>query len=318
MRDDSTQATPQDNKSNTTIIIKRITPSSHAHHGGAWKVAYADFVTAMMAFFLLLWLLNSVPTEKLTGIAEYFDPTVGLSGEKGIGFEGGSTSQQDKGNKQDDRAVGFKYGVARTGNIVAMPQAGIEIASNEVENERFAVIEGELKKAVSEDQNLQDLKDNITLSMTPEGLEIQITDQDKYPMFEAGGDELTTHAKNIIFKIAKLIRFSPNFIAVTGHTNKDSINTESSYTNWELSTDRANAARRYLISSGIAAEQISKIVGKADTEPVDPDLYSSKNRRISVTLLRNSLMPYHKISVPKELLNGTQSENTPTSSAPSR
>ncbi|MBS0236298.1 MAG: OmpA family protein [Proteobacteria bacterium] len=301
MAEDKTQT--QENKTPAPIIIKRITHGGHGHHGGAWKVAYADFVTAMMAFFLLLWLLNAVPSEKLTGIASYFDPTIGLEDGQGIGFSGGKANQQIEGIKAAQEALGFQYGVPRTGAIVDVPRVGPEIREDEEENRRFAAIEGELKKTVDDDPNLQGIKEHLLFSMTPEGLELQVTDQDKDPMFAPGKAELTQHAKGVLSKVAKLVQFSPNFIAITGHTDKNLALADTNYTNWELSTDRANAARRQLIASGIAEEQISKVVGKADTEPLEANPYSAKNRRISVTLLRNSVMPYHKVSAPKELLN---------------
>lgn len=291
------------------IIIKKINAGHHGHHGGAWKVAYADFVTAMMAFFLLLWLLNSTPSEKLQGIAQYFEPTVGLSGQKGIGFEGGK-AKGSEGIDSYDREQGVKYGVLKKGNIVAAPEKGTEVSNEEAENERFTMVEGELKKVITSDPELGQFEESIQFDVTPEGLQIKITDQDKYPMFQAGSPELTTYTKNILRKIVGLIRYSPNFLAISGHTDSDSQGLSKDYTNWELSADRANTARRFMLSEGVPQEQIARVVGRADTEPLDmANPKSAKNRRITVTLLRNSIAPYNKVSAPKELLQSPSKEN---------
>ncbi len=291
------------------IIIKRIVQGGHGHHGGAWKVAYADFVTAMMAFFLLLWLLNAVPVEKLKGIAQYFEPTVGIAGAKGIGFEGGK-SQNEDGKSNFDKVQGLKYGVMAKGDIISSPQVGVDVQNEEVENERFSLMEGELKKIIAAENTLSQLQDNVKLEVTPEGLVIKIIDQDKSPMFKQGGAELETQAKNILNKIVNLIKYSPNFISVSGYTDTTSgPNLHKDYTNWELSTDRANAARRYMVEQGISPDQIARIVGRADTAPLDQNNPTSpRNRRIEVTLLRNSIMPFNKISAPKQLIGSSLSD----------
>jgi chemotaxis protein MotB len=291
------------------IIIKKINAGHHGHHGGAWKVAYADFVTAMMAFFLLLWLLNSTPSEKLQGIAQYFEPTVGISGQKGIGFEGGK-AKSTEGISSYDREQGVKYGVMKKGNIISSPQKGSEVSNEEAENERFTMVEGELKKVIMSDPELAQFEDSIQFEVSPDGLQINIQDQDKYPMFQAGSPELTTYTKNILRKIVGLIKYSPNYLSVSGHTDSDNKGLTGEYTNWELSSDRANSARRFMSSEGVPPEQFARVVGKADTEPIDmSNPKSAKNRRITVTLLRNSVAPYNKVSAPKELLQSPQQED---------
>ena len=312
MQDVNQQSTNKDQiqqSAKATIIIKRIVAGGHAHHGGAWKVAYADFVTAMMAFFLLLWLLNSVPTEKLKGVAQYFEPTVGISGSKGIGFQGGK-SQNEEGQSQFDKAQGVKYGVMSKGNIVSAPQSGTVINNDEAENESLTLVEGELKKVMVSNNELSQFQDSIQFAVTPEGLVIKIIDQDKYPMFKPGSAELETVTKNIISKIVNLIKYSPNFISISGHTDSDASNLQKNYSNWELSTDRANAARRFMVEQGMPIDQISRIVGRADAEPLDSsNPNSSRNRRIVITLLRNSIMPFNKISAPRQLLEPIESNN---------
>jgi chemotaxis protein MotB len=303
------QSKDENAQAKAPIIIKKITLAHHGHHGGAWKVAYADFVTAMMAFFLLMWLLNSIPSEKLQGIAEYFEPTIGLSGQKGIGFQGGTARDQTKGVRSQDKTIGVKYGVISTGEIVEVKEAGPQVTEEEKENERFALVEGELKKSILKESDLKQYQENINFELTPEGLMITVSGQDKYPMFKPGSAELTDFTKTILFRISKLLQFSPNFIAIAGYTDKTVNTTDQTYTNWELSADRANAARRYLLSSGIPPEQIARITARADTDPIDiNNPYSPQNRRITITLLRNSIMPYNKIAAPKELLS-TPSRN---------
>ncbi len=287
------------------IIIKKIIASGHGgHHGGAWKVAYADFVTAMMAFFLLMWLLNAVPTEKLKGIAEYFEPSMGTSGQMGQGFKGGFSSiPQKEGLKDQDKTKGFKYGVRSVGNIVDIKKSGIEVSNEEKDNEMFYLVEGQLNKAITKDPEIKDYKNYIQFEITPEGLKINISDQNKSPMFKPGSSELTAFTKTILFKIAKLIQFTPNFLEISGFTDRTVSSTDTQYTNWELSSDRANAARKYLVKSGVPPEQIARVIGRADTDPADPtNPYSPRNRRITIVLLRNSVMPYNKISAPKDLI----------------
>jgi len=297
------QPQEDEGKKKAPIIIKKITMAAHAHHGGAWKVAYADFVTAMMAFFLLLWLLNSTPSDKLSGIAQYFEPTVDIAGQKGIGFEGGKSQSKD-GISQYDRQQGVKYGVMRKGNILSSPEKGFDVSTEEVENERFSLMEGELKKVVISDGAISQYQDSISFEITPEGLMIKITDQDKHPMFEAGSATMNTLTKNIIRKIVGLIQYSPHFLQIAGHTDSNTTKVTKQYSNWELSTDRANAARRYMVEQGIPSDQVARVVGKADTDPLDQENPGSiRNRRITITLLRNSIMPFNKLAAPTELLN---------------
>ncbi|MCE2992859.1 MAG: flagellar motor protein MotB [Alphaproteobacteria bacterium] len=303
------QAYKEPKNEKAPIIIKKINAAHHGHHGGAWKVAYADFVTAMMAFFLLLWLLNSVPVEKLEGIAQYFEPTVGVAGSKGIGFQGGKKDNQS-GIISDVKQQGVKYGVNSVGAVISNPEVGTEVSIEEAENANFTIMEGELKKSITADKELAAFQDSIAFDVTPEGLQIKLIDQEKYPLFKPGKAELETYSKNIMMKIATLIKYSPNFISISGHTDADTAYLSEIYTNWELSTDRANAARKFLVSSGIDSDRIARIVGRADTDPIDPaNPNAARNRRVSITLLRNSIMPFSKISAPKALL-GSQTPST--------
>jgi chemotaxis protein MotB len=290
------------NKENP-IIIKKISVHGHGHHGGAWKVAYADFVTAMMAFFLLLWLLSAASKEQLQGLAQYFEPTIGLADQMGIGFKGGKATDNE-GQKNDDKDYGVKYGVKRVGEILDVPKVGEEISVEEMENQQFQLIEGELDKIIRQDPVTGALADNIKVEQTPEGLTINIMDNDKYPMFKPGSAELTKYSENVLFKISELIRYSKNFISISGHTDRATQqDVLTQYSNWELAADRANSARKYMTKSGIPNDKVSKIVSYSDSQPIDTENpSSSKNRRIAITLLRNSVMPYYKVSAPEQLL----------------
>lgn len=272
------------------IIIKKIKKGGHGHHGGAWKVAYADFVTAMMAFFLMLWLLSSVDEAKLEGLAEYFTPTVGLRDSMGIGFEGGETVNID-GTKKSDKAPP---------GIVTAPPPG----QTDNDNENKAVIEADkdaqlfekaeeaMKKAFESDPNLRDLADNVILEQTPEGLKIEIMDSDKYPMFDPGSANLSEYGTRVLTKMSKVIEQMPNFISLTGHTDASPMTSRgASYSNWELSAERANAARRFLLRVGMDPERPKKVVGQASADLLLPDEpLSPRNRRITIILLRGAYM----------------------------
>lgn len=287
------------------IIIKKIKKGGHAHHGGAWKVAYADFVTAMMAFFLLLWLLSSVDQSKLEGLAEYFTPTVGLKDSMGIGFEGGETVNEDGKKKSDKSPPG----------IVTAPPPGQTSSDAEkkalVEGEKdaqlFEKAEENMKQAFESDPNLRDLAENIVMEQTPEGLKIDITDSDRHPMFDPGSITLTEFGMRILAKMSLLIEQMPNYISITGHTDASPMTSRGAdYTNWELSSDRANAARRYLIRSGVQPQRPRKVTGQAAAELLVPEQPTSpRNRRITIILLRGSYLDLgpDQLPAPRDLLN---------------
>lgn len=285
-------------QSQRPIIIKKIKKGHHAHHGGAWKVAYADFVTAMMAFFLMLWLLASASDAQLEGLAEYFTPTIGVKDSMGIGFKGGETPEED-GTKRSD--------LSPPGIIVGQPPQGITpedpIRDTLIEAEKdaklFQQAEEAVKQAFESDPNLRDFSENIIIEQSPEGLKIDITDSDKHPMFETGRTNLTDYGKRTLSKMYQVLKDTPNFISVTGHTDATPFGNNKEYTNWELSADRANAARRYLVSLGMDAERPKKVVGMADAELLLPEQPKSpRNRRITIILLRGAYLSLEPAHVP--------------------
>ncbi len=281
-----------------SIIIKRVKKGEHGHHGGAWKVAYADFVTAMMAFFLLLWLLNAVTEQQLNGVADYFTPIAASTRESGAGgMLGGQT-------------IGEGASQSRTGSTAAVvlpppsigsggsdmtdpaqsPQATDEAvrAAQEAKDQKdFQQVTQELKETISGIPDLAPLASSLMVDQTPEGVRIQIMDQDKVDMFQPGSANLMPRSRELLAQVAKVIRKMPNKLKITGHTDPSTAVDPQGYTNWELSSDRALATRRALLEGGLDDRQVFDISGVSDRQPVDPKLpRSPRNRRVSIVLLR--------------------------------
>ncbi|MBS1809326.1 MAG: OmpA family protein [Acidobacteria bacterium] len=227
------------------------------HHGGSWKVAYADFVTAMMALFLVLWLLSQADTKLKESVANYFrNPGVFAS---------------------------------QAGGILAGPKKVSQDPSAEATSEQnmFNEAASKLKKELSTRPEFKGDKDRIKVEITDEGLRIQIIDKADRVTFESGSAVLDQSARQVLAEIAKAICELPNPIAIGGHTDKNLFPQGSTYTNWELSADRANAARRLLENTCVKPDQIRRVVGYADTELLYPNQpLSPANRRINITVLR--------------------------------
>ena len=291
------------------IVIKKIKKGHHAHHGGAWKVAYADFVTAMMAFFLLLWLLNTTSPEQKMGLAEYFTPTIGIKDSMGIGFKGGLKPTEAGRSKNDLVQVGLVQGAVKQGDApdVSNSQTGksdpnAEDAApakrpEEVEedSEEFRSAAEGIKQALRDDPELKDYQNDVIIQDTPEGLKIDIIDDQKQPMFVPGGAVMSEQGRKILDSMARVIAKSPNNISVHGHTDASGATQNPQYTNWELSADRANAARRFLTNTALEPERVIKVVGAADKDLLTPNEPSSpRNRRITIILVRGSYFKDNK------------------------
>ncbi len=290
------------------IIIKKIKKGGHGHHGGAWKVAYADFVTAMMAFFLLLWLLSSTPQETLKGLADYFQPTVGVKDAKGIGFDGGSSQDEenDTAKEKSSPAPSVIFGASKSGPVIKNEDDNIE--DEEAEQQRLIKVEDQIKENLSKSAELRDYKDNIKIEMTPEGLRIQIIDTAKRPMFKPGSAIMEEHMKVILKGITAFIKSVPNYSSVTGHTDSD-WGQNSNYSNWEISTERANVSRRFMVENSFQKERVAWVVGKADREPLVPEEPNDpSNRRISIMLLKRTALPKHLQTTPEKLFLDNQSK----------
>jgi chemotaxis protein MotB len=304
-----------------TVIIKKVKKGGHAgHHGGAWKVAYADFVTAMMAFFLLLWLLNVTTDVQKRGIADYFDPTLASKSQSGAGGVMGGRTIGAPGSEKVSLAQP-NLGVNRTtlredangddsddgsaansdqGEDGRTPEKETDRAKKltpeefkeqlaEMEQKRFDEAKEALEQAVKEVPELQALAKNLMIDETPEGLRIQIVDQDKAPMYPLGSAEMMEPAKKLISLVTQVIQKLPNKISITGHTDSTQYAFTAKYTNWELSADRANASRREFVADGLPASRIDRVGGVADQDPLDKDNPGApQNRRISVVLLRGA------------------------------
>jgi len=304
-------------------IIKKIKKvHGYAHHGGAWKVAYADFVTAMMAFFLLLWLLNVTTDEQKRGIADYFAPSIASQSSSGSGGVLGGQTIMSTGALQDTTVspsitVVLESPSSKTDQAEEPPpeaqtaSAPVENAPGEMpsgesnaapvdtelarkllakqEEERFRQAEFQLRKAVESVPDLAQLAPNLVMDRTPEGLRIQIVDQDKTSMFQRGSAEMLDHTKKLLALVAQVVARLPNHIAISGHTDATQYTTGADYTNWELSADRANASRRALIAAGVPAGRLDSVVGKADQELfVADNANDPRNRRISIVLLHEA------------------------------
>jgi chemotaxis protein MotB len=363
-----------------SIIIKKVKKGGHGgHHGGAWKVAYADFVTAMMAFFLLLWLLQATAQSQKEGIAEYFTPTIGVRDNAGIGFKGGKTNYLEGRKVEEKSPPGVIIGrmpqgptsqkeerqspvestqdaylYEKGGQHSDMAESGgrdtkkeqkkpsdVTTGTNDVtvgtdntldknsttETVVFEHAEEDIRKAMEEDPNFNEYKDNVIVTQTPEGMKIEIIDDDKLPMFESKGAQLTQAGEKILRLMADVIKAMPNRISITGHTEATNYAEPGGlYTNWELTADRANAARRFLMTANMEPTRVAKVVGRADQELLDPKLpTSARNRRVTIILLRGSYLttldsqtpaPQNLLTVPRPTVTTPEPPPAPAKPAP--
>ncbi len=268
------------------IIVKRIKKHGHGAHGGAWKIAYADFVTAMMAFFLLMWLLGSTAKGDLSGISEYFSQPmkVALLGGEG---SGDATSLIKGGGKDLTR----KAGQENKANMPAKkktpdPEAGKNEAIRQ-EKVKLEELKTKFEKKIESQSVLKQFKKQLMIDITAEGLRIQIVDEKSRPMFSIGSAKLQPYAKEILNEISKVLNDVPNTISLSGHTDATPYSGgERGYSNWELSADRANACRRELVSGGIEDGKILRVVGLGSAVLFDKtDPGNPINRRISIIVM---------------------------------
>ncbi|MBX2830930.1 MAG: OmpA family protein [Rhodospirillales bacterium] len=289
------------------IVIKKIKKGGHGHHGGAWKVAYADFVTAMMAFFLLLWLLSSATEEQLQGVSMYFTPETISQNESGSGGLLGGTSLAEEG------ALRSEFGsptVSMDIPPVQSPDEREAIRVAQMEDQEFNEAKEQLLKAIESSEELQGLEKNIRVEETDQGLRIQILDEDGTAMFPSGSAGMAEHTKLLLEKVASVVEKMPQDISIEGHTDAVPFSRNDGYSNWELSADRALATRRTLEDLGLTTSRFAKVAGLADTDPLLPDAPENEsNRRISITLLRGT-------GERSELGSAPQNGQAPESTAP--
>lgn len=276
---------------NRPIIIKKVKKVAGGHHGGAWKVAYADFVTAMMAFFLLMWLINTTSPEQKRGIADYFAPaslSASTSGSGGIlaGTALGETGAMQQGATPvtDDKQNAQSKDGSNTGEGDGYDTD--DPAVSQQESADFQQAEISLRQALQDLPELAEMSNNIIVDQTREGLRIQLVDQEGRTMFNPGSAEPNERARTLLRAAARVILQLPNQIMIYGHTDA-APNNDPNYSNWELSAARANSARRLLEASGVAESRIAQVAGKAGTDPLfADDPYQPANRRIAIVLKR--------------------------------
>ena len=298
------------------IVIKKVMDDGHGGaHGGAWKIALADMMTAMMAFFLLMWLLGASNEDQRKSIADYFKPSsqslvaIGqLAGSNGIlggrsiidpdGFpfaakqtallerltprsEGGPNPDTEPGKENSN-----PYSEPDKANPEKLSEAERKEIAAEQEQKDFARLEKEIKQALSENKKLSGMKDQVSITRDKQGLRIEIIDKADFAMFPSGGNNMQGKAAVLMAEIAASLKDMPNKVAIRGHTDSVPFSNKEGRNNWTLSADRAEATRQMLERNGIAESRVARIEGVADTDPFNPkDKFDPRNRRMSITVL---------------------------------
>ena len=271
-------------ENNQPIIVKRVKRFGGGHHGGAWKIAFADFATAMMAFFLVLWLLSTATPEQLRSVAGYFKDPIGYS-------ESGSPYVIDLGGSPQlapDKTLN-----PEAEDHPAKPDAETQVTPDQaesmaekVEQERLELLLQELQNKVDENPQLQKFKDQILFEISQDGLRIQIMDAENRPMFDLGSARLKPYFEDILLAMADTIKAVPNKISVSGHTDAKPYAASGDYGNWELSSNRANAARRALVAGSYPEDQVARVVGYGSSSLFDrKNPLNPVNRRIDIVVL---------------------------------
>ena len=295
------------------VIIKRVKKGGHdAHHGGAWKVAYADFVTAMMAFFLLMWLINTTTPEQKRGIADYFAPQSIAETSSGAGGvlggvvtgrdqsqSGGVTSVFQKNAPQGpqdptrSRDNSTRSGGSTDADNGRAPQSQVtsdehmQRAMPSNQDGQFETAAESIRQSLQDSPDLANLSKQVMVDQTPEGMRIQLVDQDGKPMFAPGSTDPLPYTRQLLLTIAKIVDRLPNRISISGHTSGNA--GEGGSSNWQLSAARADAARAILTGAGVNPDRIYEVAGKANSEPLLPeDPNAAANRRISIVLMREA------------------------------
>ena len=268
------------------IIVKRVKKAGHSAHGGAWKIAYADFVTAMMAFFLLMWLLGSTAKGDLNGIASYFQNPVKVSLMGGSG-SGDSTSILTGGGTDISKAAGqVNKTTSETGQTKKLTADGRADMAKE-DAARIAVLQAKVNALIAGNPKLTDYRNQIKMDITPDGLQIQIVDEQNRPMFDSGSAAVKPYMREILREIGAALNGVENRVSLTGHTDASPYgNGERGYGNWELSVDRANATRRELVAAGMPDDKLARVMGLASSNLLDEqNPFSPVNRRISIIVM---------------------------------
>lgn len=290
------------------IIVKKIKKTAAGHHGGAWKIAYADFVTAMMAFFLLMWLLGSSSKAQLEGISEYFKTPlkVALMGGSSVGasdtlIKGGGGKDMTKKQGQVKPVDGPK------GKQKAVDAEEVKKELEKIEKVKLEELKKKIEKAIEDSPNLSKFKNQLLLDITTEGLRVQIVDEQNRAMFNSSKAEMQPYAKQILQELGQMLNGVTNKISLSGHTDATPYpNGEKSYSNWELSSDRANASRRELVAGGMDETKLLRVVGLSSASLFDKENpFNATNRRISIIIMNkqaeeNAMKDGAAINVPSD------------------
>ena len=299
------------------IVIRRKKRKSGGGHGGAWKIAYADFVTAMMAFFLLMWLLGSTTRADLNGISEYFQTPLKVAMQGGIGT--GDSSSIVKGGGTDlSRTDGQvrKGDLPPTKAVLSIKQAQVEY--QRMERLKLVELKRRMEETIERSPNLRQYRNQLLLDITTEGLRVQIVDDQLRPMFAIGRAEMAPYAREILVEIGKALNTVENKVSLAGHTDATTYASgERGYSNWELSADRANASRRALIAGGMDETRLVRVVGMAAAVPLaKDDPHNAMNRRISLIVMnREAHKAIEKLSGPVDIGSVEAAQSLPTDNA---
>lgn len=265
---------------NITIIKRKKVVKEEGHHGGAWKVAYADFVTAMMAFFLLMWLLNATTEEQRKGISDYFSPTIPISRISGGGSDGLNGSSIFSEETFAKMGTGASRETTQATSSSDAPPEGV------ADKTEVATDLARLKENLASKDSR--VSEHLQVKISPEGIVLEITDSDQTPLFAVGRSDPSILLENLLIRVAQSLESFENGIKIVGHTDSRSYRQGAEYDNWNLSADRANVARKLLIQNGLPLDRIKEVSGKANSAPlVSEDLLAAQNRRISITVLTN-------------------------------
>jgi chemotaxis protein MotB len=269
------------------IVVKKIKKAAHGHHGGAWKIAYADFVTAMMAFFLLMWLLGSTTKGDLQGIAEYFKTPLKVALQGGSGSGDSASVIKTGGGNDMTKKEGQRKRTDDEGKNKKLNTKEAEKELLRMERVRLGEIKKRLDLAIEANPTLNQFKKQLLIDVTTEGLRIQLVDEKNRPMFAIGSTQLQPYTKEIIRQIGLVLNDIPNRITISGHTDATAYSGgERGYSNWELSADRANTARRELLAGGMQESRIARVIGLASSVLLDvTDAFNPENRRVSIIVM---------------------------------
>jgi len=291
----------KDDERKPVVIKKKKKRGGGGHHGGAWKVAYADFTTAMMAFFMMLWMLNVTDKETLDGLADYFTPSAAsTSGESGAGKPLSGTVAADSGSKGGSDSIMQVQGPPSPSRASQQSrddaasdaekrEADFEQRREKTNTQGLAALQDQLRQAVQDSPELARHRDQILIEQTPDGVRIQLTDKDDRSMFHRDTAQFYDYAEDLVRDLGSIVAGLPNRVALIGHTDASAVSQQGETGNWALSAERANAARRVLADTGVSADRFAQVTGKAATEPLYPTAPSrAENRRIAILVMREA------------------------------